>query len=65
MAEQIADDDAAKPGEQNGRAVLTEASIRGIKASLGASQRELAKIHGVGQTTIRDILKSKTWRHVK
>jgi NAD-dependent SIR2 family protein deacetylase len=52
-------------GEDNSSAKLTEARVRGIRASVGANGRELAEIHGVTQMTISRVLRGKIWRHVK
>jgi Mor family transcriptional regulator len=48
----------------HGRAVLTEvqvAEIRNRYAAGGILQRELAKEYSVGQVTISDIIRGKTW----
>jgi DNA-binding CsgD family transcriptional regulator len=59
--------DWARRGVENGRAVLSEEEVLQI-ARLWAegkhSQRRLAKLFGVGQRTILDILQRKTWSHL-
>lgn len=47
--------------------VLTEAqviAIRGVYSAGNVTQRSLATEYGVSCSTIRDILKRRTWRHV-
>lgn len=51
-------------GEDSPNAQLSEARVRGIKASVGATQRELAEIHGVSRKTIHNVLNGKAWRHI-
>lgn len=52
-----------KCGERNGNSTLTEKEVLEIfKSSL--SQRKLAKIYGVGQTTIGRIKKGETWAYL-
>jgi uncharacterized membrane protein len=51
----------------SGRAakVLTIDAVKAIRANQGkATYGELAKIHGVSQTTIRNVLLRLDWRHV-
>lgn len=48
-------------GERNGRAKLTVAQVREIRARAG-SRRALAREFGVDPATIRDIMKGKIWR---
>lgn len=52
-------------GERNNRARLTEADVRRIR-EIGATmkQRDLAKLFGVGQCAIWNVLRRKTWGHV-
>jgi hypothetical protein len=55
-------------GTGHGMHKLTEASVaemRRLYALGGVSQPELARLHGVSQATINDMLLCKTWRHVK
>lgn len=54
-------------GEDNGRAVLTERHVREIRAAYrsGASQRELARDHGVCSSTICRAITRETWSHVE
>jgi hypothetical protein len=51
-------------GEAHGSAKLTEARVRGIFASVGATQRELAELHGMHHTTIKDIRLGRLWKRV-
>ena len=44
---------------------LTEAQVRGIRASVGAAQYELAEHFGVEQPLISQIHRRKIWRHVR
>ena len=45
-------------------AKLTEARGRGIYASVGATQCELAEIHGVHRTHIKDIRLGELWKRI-
>ena len=58
------DADSRPRGESQGLAVLTEARVRGIRASVGANVSELARLHGVSRKTIRNVLSRKIWRHI-
>ena len=58
------DADTAARGERINTAILTGPRVRGIKASVGASVRELAELHGVSRDAIRKVLNGKTWRHI-
>lgn len=53
-----------RSGESNGRAKLTVAQVRDIRAREGQSQRALAKEFGLGQTQISHILSGKGWAHI-
>jgi len=46
------------------RAKLTKADVAAIRSSEGVSQRSLARMFGVSQTTVYYVLANKTWRHV-
>jgi hypothetical protein len=46
------------------RSVLTRARVRAIRASVGATRAELAKLHGVSQSTIQSVLDHKTWKAI-
>lgn len=50
-------------GQNHGLSKLTPRLVKEIRAST-ASQREIAKIFGVSQPTIRSILLRRTWKHV-
>lgn len=50
-------------GEKHGRAKLTEAQIREIRASPGPS-RIIAEKYGVSGRQVRDIRAGRVWRHV-
>lgn len=55
-------------GERNGQAVLTAAKVRRIRrryARGGISHRALARLNGVGHTTICQIVNRITWRAVR
>jgi len=58
------DNRATVVGERTFSAKLTEAQVRGIYASVGATQQELGEIHGVSVTTAADIRNGRTWKHV-
>jgi hypothetical protein len=53
-------------GEGNAAAKLTEDAVRAIRrdAARGMTIRELCAREGVGGTTIRDIIRRKTWKYV-
>lgn len=53
-------------GERIGRALLTEADVREIRAATaaGETQTSLATRYGVSRPTIADIAHRRTWRHV-
>lgn len=64
--------DAAKKGrmargEDQGSAKLTENDIREIrtKRAAGTKRRQLAKDYRVDETTIDNIVKRKSWKHVR
>lgn len=50
-------------GSANSRAVLTADQVREIRASDKAPP-ELARIYGVGRSTIHNILARRTWTHI-
>lgn len=50
-------------GESQWRHLVTEEDVRFIRAST-LTQRELAKMFGVKQPTISDIVRRKNWKHV-
>ena len=51
------------PGEKCGMSKLTDTKVKEIRSS-GLTQRQLATIYGVSQSTIGKILRRETWRHV-
>jgi group I intron endonuclease len=54
-------------GEKNGRAIVTEedvSKIRNLYASRKYSQKEIASMFKIGQTTVSDIVLRKKWTHV-
>lgn len=57
---------AKRRGERNGRAKLTEADVRRIRAEHEdrRSINWLARAFGVTKTTVRGIVRRATWRHV-
>lgn len=67
-----------RPGEANGRALLTEQQVREIVATyqregrrlravprVGLTRRQLADRYGVSVPTIDAILSGRNWRHIK
>lgn len=53
-------------GEANGYAKLTEDAVRTIRAksAQGASSSEISTLYGVDSSTIRLIVRRRTWQHV-
>ena len=54
-------------GELNGQAILSEEQVVSIKrrwVGRHGQQSELARQYGVSPSTIRDIVKGRTWTHV-
>lgn len=52
-------------GEENPDARLTDVDVRQIRKLAGTmSQRKIAALFGVTKTSIYNILKRKTWRHI-
>jgi hypothetical protein len=53
-------------GENHGNALLTEDMVRDIRSrwSAGETQKSLAASTGLHQTTISDVVRRKSWRHV-
>ena len=53
-------------GEKSGKARLTDAQVRSIKAQLhhGSTQRGLATKFGVHPATIQSIADGRSWRHI-
>lgn len=52
------------PGEDNGRAILTEKEVRAIRTST-LSALELAKRYGVSRDVIYKIRRNVTWKHLE
>jgi hypothetical protein len=52
-----------RPGERNGRALLTEADVAQIRSQPGP-MRDLAARYGVSRHTIGDVLSGRRWPHV-
>ena len=59
-------EEAPKPKAKKAKGKLTEDTVREIKVmgAAGAKAPVLATNYGVSASTIRDILKGKTWKHV-
>jgi hypothetical protein len=53
----------APPGERNGKAKLTAADVRAIRAAAG-TQSEIAKRFGIARTTARQIRLRRRWQHL-
>lgn len=53
-------------GEEQGHAKLTEKDIRAIRkaCAAGSPQKVVGQLFGVGQMTVSDIVRRKTWAHV-
>jgi len=54
-------------GEHDGNAKLTEEAVRQIRSRYHSgvlSQQEIANDVGISQTTVSDIVRSKTWKHI-
>jgi hypothetical protein len=52
-------------GERNGKSKLTAENIKEIIIlSSQISGRKIAKQFGVGKTTIQEVLKRRSWKHV-
>jgi len=54
-------------GGRNNKAVLTECQIVEIRArfNLGMTRRQLRVVYNIGNTTIKDIIARKTWKHLQ
>jgi hypothetical protein len=54
-------------GEAHGKAKLTEAEVRQIRKlhSQGSSTLRLSQKFGVSDDAVRDILRGRTWKHVR
>lgn len=63
-AENTADRDRkgrAAKGERHGRAKLTEAQVRDIRAEVGMTNAAIARKYGLGQTSVRKIRIGESW----
>ncbi len=60
-------DASRRLGEVNGRAKLTEASVKLIRlrSLAGLKPAALAMLSGVSRQSIENVLSGKTWGHVK
>ncbi len=68
MADKGRSGGAVRYGEQNGNAKLTPEIVREFrsrKVSEGLSAEKLAVIYHVGASTIRQIVRGETWKHVQ
>lgn len=54
-----------RKGSENGRAVLDNKEIRGIRKSTGKTTLELSKIYGVSTSTICRIRNRTSWKHLQ
>lgn len=52
------------PGSNNGRAKLTEFDMLEIRAMKGVSQKAIAAMYGVSQTTVCQIRRGARWTHL-
>lgn len=52
-------------GTKNGNAKLTEEQVKSILADRTSKQRQLAEIHKVDRSTISDIKRGSTWKHLQ
>jgi len=52
-----------KPGVSNGRAKITEAQVRAIRAD-GRKHAVIAAEYGLGRTTVGMIIRREAWSHV-
>jgi DNA-binding NarL/FixJ family response regulator len=54
-------------GEKNGQAKLTAREVREIRHSyrVGWPVAEIARTHGVSESTVWHVVKRRTWGHVK
>jgi DNA-binding XRE family transcriptional regulator len=56
------------PGERNPNAVLTAAKVREIRKLYQEgdhTQRQLGRLFGANRSTIGQVLRHTTWRHVR
>ncbi|UYV42386.1 HNH endonuclease [Providencia rettgeri] len=51
-------------GESQAASKLTEKDVISIRNSHGVTQRGLAKLYGVSQTVIHNVISGKSWSHI-
>ena len=51
-------------GMEQTNAKLTDSDVLAIRATTGISQRKLAAMYGIAQSTLSSILLRKSWRHI-
>ncbi len=51
-------------GESNSSSILTDSQVLAIRQEVGISAFEIAKKYGVSKSTIKHILKNRTWTHL-
>jgi hypothetical protein len=51
-------------GETHASATLTDAQVYGIWASTGATQQEIAELHGTTRETVSAIRTGRKWKHL-
>lgn len=56
----------ARLGESNGSAKLTNEAVREIRrlAATGSSQSSIARLYGITQVHVSDIIRRHAWRHI-
>ena len=62
-----ADNFGCRKGEKNGRSVLTKHAVLQIRslAECGVSRRKIARMFGVGKTTVDNVVHRRTWADVE
>jgi len=51
-------------GETAPQAVLTESDVRAIRDNNTASYAHLSRVYGVSNSTIWDVIRRRTWKHI-
>ena len=57
----------SQPGERHGRALLTEAEVRemrALRADFGMTYADLAAWYGIAPATAKAICRGRRWKHV-